>query len=119
MRPTTTMRLTAISKVDRPPYYDVYWTLNDQGESVEDHRELAPVEAFYELTVEASGKQHTFEAEVRTTRDDLRQVDWDDDLRELLAEQGIPTSAWSRIGQAIFSTHIGESAQLPLKFEPE
>ena len=99
------MTLLSVVRVKREPYDDVHW----RG-SVEESRQPAPVEASYELAVEVDGERRVFDAEVRTGS----QVDFDDDLGDLMSARGLPRAAWSAVCEAVFVVHEGSAADFPL-----
>ena len=111
------MTLLSVERVQREPYEDVYWGQRPDGEMVETHREPAPVEAFYELAVEADGERRTFDAEIRTGRDGAPQLDFGDEdygLGDYTDDQGVPEPVWTVVCSAVFSVHVGDPPDFPL-----
>ena len=111
------MTLLSVERVEREPYDDVHWGPGPDGETVETHREPAPVEAFYELAVEADGERRTFDAEVRTGRGGVPQLDFGDadyELGDYMADHNLPESAWDVVCNAVFAVHSGDLPKLPL-----
>ena len=112
------MTLLSVERVEREPYDDVYWGPGPDGEAVETHRVPAPVEAFYELAVEADGRRRTFDAEIRTGRGGVPQLDVPDDSDgypgDYLSERGLTDSGWDALCSAVFAVHSGDSVRFPL-----
>ncbi len=104
--------ITAITKVDRAGYDDVYWA---GAEIVK--VEAAPVDAFFDIETLVAGERKVFEAEVRKGK--FLQVEWSDEFQDLLMEHSKSEEDWGRLAEAIVNVHASEPLGLPIKIGEE
>lgn len=70
--------------------------------------------AEYEIVVESETGTCGFWAEARECQHTEAQIDWSDDLSNLLTKFEAPESCSSQISLAVFKKHIGEPLDYPI-----
>src|SRR5262245_27125686 len=106
--------VTAIRRIDRPPYSEKLISGGLEGSPRTLEERVAPVEAFYLIEVFADGRRQTFEAEIRRAPRDALQLDWSDSLQDLLANHKCSRADRDSLGAAIVDAHDGGFGKLPL-----
>jgi hypothetical protein len=106
------LELVSIEKV-RTAYYDRY-VVHDQSGA---HDELVRVEAAYDLTLRTPSRALVAHAEVRHSPHGL-QLEWGDDVQDLLRVCGASDSAYRALGTAIVEAHRGRTPVLPMVLVP-
>lgn len=103
------LNITSISnQIDRP--------YNDTLISGTNKKEVpAPVLASYDVTISHQGVESVFWVEVRTAPQDTLQVDWSDDLQNLLSQAKAKPEAWSLLSNLIHDHYSGVTSDLPLQ----
>lgn len=69
--------------------------------------------ASFEIQIESERGERLFWAEARKCPHAEAQIDWSDDLSDLLAEYSAKREAYDRINHSVFSTFIGEVVEYP------
>jgi|GEM_PF-3297064 len=70
--------------------------------------------ASFKIQIDSEHGVQQFWAEARKCPNAEAQIDWSDDLSDLLAEYSATREAYDQINQSIFSTFIGEVVEYPI-----
>lgn len=70
--------------------------------------------ASFEIQVESDKGMQQFWAEARKCPNAEAQIDWSDDLSDLLSEFCVAREAYDDLNQAVFSTFLGEQVEYPI-----
>lgn len=117
-----TFLVTAIRKVEREYYDDIIFR---GGQVVE--IKPAPIIAFFDVEILIANETMIFEAEIRKTRDNIPQIDWDDELGHLIAEHSKYRDKSSKrksrkdnerlLAEAILDVNNNEPVDFPILIE--
>ena len=100
---TRVLKLIGISDHIERPYKETV-ELGDSSQVVD-----APVLGSYDILVSDGDAEYRFWAEVRKSPNAEAQIDWADELQDLLTRENAEKKAWEILSLAIFGHHSGNT----------
>ena len=102
-----------INKIEKEPYREIISSGGAYGVPEKREEVIAPILGFYSVEVVVENKQKIYEAEVRKSPHG-EQIDWSDELQDLLMEHKCSENDFSLLSNAIYSCYSGMDINLPM-----